>query len=95
MPDKLKWTNASKDNPGHSVYYAQPDRDPEVMYVIRQKRKTKKFTPVGWRVFARTSPSFPLRTIYLGETLKECKAFVEDWEEQITNHQADMEALIP
>lgn len=85
---KLKWTNESKNNPGHSVYYTVPDRDPQTLYVIRQKRKTAKFTPVGWRVFVRTMDGEALQTIYLGETLKECKAFVQDWEEQIVGHQA-------
>lgn len=84
---KLKWLSASKDNPGHSVWYAHPERDPNVLYVIRQKRKKRDFKPVGWRTFVRSSPDEALRTIYFGETLKECKAFVEDWEEQIAVHQ--------
>lgn len=90
---KLKWQNASGDNPGYSVWHARPGRDPDVLYVIRQKRKSVKFTPVGWRVFVRTTPAEALKTIYLGDTLKEAKAYVQDWENQFTSHAATMDAL--
>ena len=45
----LAWKNASKDNPGFSVWHATPKRDPNVLYVIRQKRKTADFTPTPGR----------------------------------------------
>ncbi|QNJ56815.1 hypothetical protein SEA_REINDEER_5 [Mycobacterium phage Reindeer] len=77
----LKWHNVSKDNPGFSVYHASPTRNPDVLYVIRQKRKTDDFTPVGWRLFVRPKPGIPLATIYMADTLKEAKEFADHWEE--------------
>lgn len=77
---KLKWLNASADNPGYSVYHASPARDPQVQYVIRQKRKTRDFTPIDWKVFVRPNSEQPLRTIYVAERLAEAKEFVKDWE---------------
>jgi hypothetical protein len=79
----MKWTNASADNPGHSVYYAIPKRDPNTLYVIRQKKKTPDFTPRGWRVFARSAKREKLRTIYMAPKLAEAKAFVKDLEDAL------------
>lgn len=87
---KLKWANGSKENPGYSVWHAKPR--PGVLYVIRQKKKTATFTPTFWRVFARSTEVEPLRTIYMGDTVKECKAFVQEWEEQVVGHQVDASA---
>lgn len=81
----MKWINESKNNPGYSVYHATPARDTDVLYVIRQKKKTVDFKPVGWRVFVRPVKTEPLRTIYMGDTLKEAKAYVEEWEETMTH----------
>lgn len=76
----MKWSNASADNPGYSVYhYTVPDTD--ILYVIRQKRKTVDFNPVGWRVFVRNNPNEALRTIYTCDKLAEAKQFVKDWED--------------
>lgn len=93
MPANLKWRNASKDNPGFTVWYANPERDPNVLYAIRRKR-TKKVTierqpektPNIWRVFLRAKPDEPLRTIYVAATLDGkdgAKTFVQDWEDLI------------
>ena len=79
----MKWINESADNPGFSVWHTNPERDPNTLYVVRQKRKTKDFSPTGWRVFVRNSPTEALRTIYMADTLKEGKAFVEDLEKVI------------
>jgi hypothetical protein len=82
----LKWINASKDNPGFSVHHATPTRDPNVLYVIRYKRATPDFEPVGWRAFVRHGAGAPLKTIYMTKpdgSLKECKKFVQEWEGQI------------
>lgn len=76
----LKWISASADNPGFSVYHASPERDPLVQYVIRQKRKTRDFTPIDWKVFVRPDKDQPLRTIYVAEKLAEAKEFVAEWE---------------
>lgn len=78
----MKWNNESADNPGYSVYHATGTQG--TLYVIRQKRKTPEHHPVGWRVFARNKPGQTLKTIYMAETLKECKAFVADLEETLT-----------
>lgn len=77
----MKWHNESDDNPGYSVYHATPDRDPNVLYVIRQKRKTLDFTPVGWRVFVRDQNCPELRVIFFAEKLKQAKAFAQDLED--------------
>ncbi|QSM01054.1 hypothetical protein SEA_NANOSMITE_9 [Mycobacterium phage Nanosmite] len=77
----LKWINESKSNPGFSVYHATPSRDSGVLYVIRQKRKTKDFTPTGWRLFVRPKPGVALSTIYVADSLKEAKEFADKWEE--------------
>lgn len=79
----MKWTNESDNNPGYSVYYAIPARDPNVLYVIRQKKKTPDFAPVTWRVFARAKPGTPLKTIFDDPKLATCKRFVQDWEKTI------------
>lgn len=79
----MKWLNASDENPGHTVYYAIPARDPNVLYVIRQKRKTVDFKPVGWRVFARPQKGEPLKTIYDSKKLAEAKKFVQEWEDVV------------
>ncbi len=76
----LKWINESKKNPGFSVYYAQPERDKDVLYVVRRKRKTAEHKPVGWRLFVRTDPKQPLRTIHMSETLTEAQQFADDLE---------------
>ncbi|OHT91265.1 hypothetical protein BKG70_00590 [Mycobacteroides chelonae] len=76
----LKWINGSKENPGYSVYYAVPERDENVLYVIRQKRKTLDFTPKFWRAFVRTSKNETLRVVYAAETRSECKAYIQDME---------------
>lgn len=78
---KLKWKSASKENPGYSVWHASPERDENVTYAIRQKRKTRDFTPTGWNVFVRSSSTEPFRTIFRAETLAEGKEFVQDWED--------------
>ncbi|MBB5167222.1 hypothetical protein [Mycobacterium sp. AZCC_0083] len=85
----MKWVSAAADNPGYSVWHSTPERDPNVQYIIRQKRKTRDFTPVGWIVYVRSSKTEPLRTIYgPAATLKEAKEFVEDWE-KIHGQQED------
>lgn len=88
---KLKWRNASKDNPGFSVWYTNPEREPTTLYVIRQKKKRPGFTPPGWRVFVRDgiAPESPLQTIYFAQTLKEAKAFVQEMEDTINVQRAD------
>ena len=80
----LKWRNASKDNPGYTVWYSHPDRDPNIMYIIRRKRAKRGFTPVGWRVFMRPQPNEPVRTIYFADKLDEAKEYVRQWEEMIS-----------
>lgn len=98
MPDSiLKWRNASKDNPGFTVWYATPTRDENVLYIIRRKRKptrTLKTPAIGtelsqaniWRVFMRPRPGEPARTIYVAPRLDGedgAKQFVRSWEEII------------
>lgn len=90
---KLKWINESKANPGYSVYYARSERDPGTMYVIRYKRARPDYTPVGWRTFARTPQKPALVTIYVGDSLKESKAFVQDLEDQLTINQGNPAAV--
>lgn len=80
---KLKWRNASKDNPGFTVWYANPDRDPDVLYMIRRKRAKRGFTPTIWRVFMRPTPGEQARTIYVANTTDEAKEYVRQWEEMI------------
>ncbi|SHT11331.1 Uncharacterised protein [Mycobacteroides abscessus subsp. abscessus] len=77
----LKWVNASKDNPGYSVYYAVPSRNANILYVIRQKRKTAEFTPKFWRAFVRTAKGEALKVVYAAETQGECKAYIQDLED--------------
>jgi hypothetical protein len=96
MAAKLKWRNASNDNPGFTVWYANPERNPNVLYAIRRKRPTKRRsldqtgaakTPNVWRVFMRSAPAEPLRTIFVAPTLDGeggAKTFVQDWEEMIS-----------
>lgn len=79
----MKWTNESAENPGFSVYFAIPERDPNVLYVIRQKKKTPTFKPVNWRVFARAQQGAKLKTIFDAKKLSEAKKFVADWEDTI------------
>lgn len=81
MAAKLKWVNASEDNPGYTVWHTTPERDPNVLYAIRRKRAKRGFKPVGWRVFVRGATGDPLKTIYLAQTLKEAKTFVQEWED--------------
>lgn len=76
----LKWITAHDENPGFSVYYANPKRDPDVTYVIRRKRKTPDFTPTVWRVFVRSKPGTPLTTVYVADKLAEGKTFCEEME---------------
>lgn len=76
----LKWVSASKDNPGYSVWHCRPARDPKVLYVIRQKRKTNDYTPIDWKVFTRPNDGIALRTIFVAEKLAEAKEFVAEWE---------------
>lgn len=75
----MKWVNESDGNPGQSVYYAIPEDRPNTLYVIQLKRGGTGL----WRTFVRTSKVEALRTIYVGNTLKECKAFVEDFESTV------------
>lgn len=82
---KLTWSNASADNPGYSVWHATPKRDPNVLYVIRQKKKAPGFTPVGWRVFVRNTKAEPLKTIFMDKKLATCKTFVADLEKTIVD----------
>lgn len=81
----MKWTNESADNPGYSVYYAIPERDPNVLYVIRQKKKSPTFTPKTWRVFARSKKTEPLKTIFDDKKLADCKKFVKEWEDVVAS----------
>lgn len=81
----MKWTNESENNPGYSVYYSIPQRDPNVLYVIRQKKKTPTFKPKTWRVFARAQKGKPLKTIFDDPKLTQCKKFVEDWEQTVAS----------
>lgn len=81
----MKWTNESAQNPGYSVYYAIPDRDPNVLYVIRRKKKTDTHKPVNWRVFARAQKTAPLKTIFDNDKMAVCKTFVEDWEKTVVD----------
>lgn len=86
MAVKVKWRNASKDNPGFTVWYANPERDPNVLYAIRRKRAKRGFKPTLWRVFTRPSPDEKLRTIFVAEKLDGeggAKTFVQEWEEMI------------
>ncbi|APQ42115.1 hypothetical protein PBI_MRMAGOO_10 [Mycobacterium phage MrMagoo] len=76
----LKWTNVSKDNPGYSVYHASPTRDSNVLYVIRYKRKTEGFDPIGWRVFVRPQQGVALSTIFVADSFAEAKEFVDEWD---------------
>lgn len=78
----MKWIDASHENPGYTAWYASPDRDPKIVYAIRHRRKNPK---IGWRVFVRTREQDPLRTIFIGETLKEAKQFVEDAEKTLVH----------
>lgn len=93
---KIKWRNASKDNPGYTVWYATPERDENVLYIVRRKRKAKNSLdrpnvtnplPTNiWRVFMRPRPGEVARTIYVAQTLEGedgAKQFVEKWEEMI------------
>lgn len=83
---KLKWRNASADNPGFTVWYATPERDENVLYAIRRKRAKRGFKPTGWRVFVRSDKDAPLKTIFVGQTLDGkdgAKTFVQDLEEVI------------
>lgn len=69
----MQWQNASAENPGRSVYFT--DQGPR-RYVIQRSRKVATF----WRLFVRDTDSEPLRTIYVGQTLKECKAYAEEYD---------------
>jgi hypothetical protein len=79
----MKWINESKNNAGFSVYYAIPDRDPNVLYVIQRKRATPEFKPTIWRTFARTSKTEPLKTIFTDEKKGVCEEFVEELEKAL------------
>ncbi|SKY04358.1 Uncharacterised protein [Mycobacteroides abscessus subsp. massiliense] len=81
----LKWVNASNDNPGYSVYYAIPTRDENVLYVIRRKKKTTEFTPKFWRAFVRTARGEALKVVYAAETQGECKAYIQDMEDTVSD----------
>lgn len=76
----MKWTNESHNNPGYTVWHTSPDRDPNILYVIRQKKATPDFKPVGYRVFVRTNNKEALRTIFMDDKLKVCKTYVEELE---------------
>lgn len=92
---KVKWRNASKENPGYTVWYATPERDENVLYVVRRKRTKARsldrptITSTGniWRVFMRATPTEPLHTIFVAEKLdgeSGAKTFVQEWEEMIS-----------
>lgn len=94
MTAKLKWRNASKDNPGYTVWHATPERDENILYVIRRKRTKSRSldrpalpAPANiWRVFMRAAADAKLRTIYVAETLDGkdgAKTFVQSWEDMI------------
>lgn len=77
----MKWVNESHQNPGFSVYHATPRGKPNTLFVISYKKKTAKFTPIGWRLFVRNKATDPLRAIYVAATLKEAKQFADDFAE--------------
>ena len=93
---KLKWKNASAENPGYTVWHSTPERDEDILYVIRRKKPKRGVKPIGWRVFMRSSKTDQLRTIYLAQkNLEEAKTFVQEWEEMICAANAIESAPTP
>ncbi|MCB0060970.1 MAG: hypothetical protein KDE19_02600 [Caldilineaceae bacterium] len=71
----MQWKTASNENPGYSVYYAD-DQTREGHRYVAQRKRGNGF----WRLFHRSTPNEPLRTIYAAETLKECKAYADEYQ---------------
>ena len=71
----MNWTSASGENPGFSVYYADDEDRPGQQYAVQRNRKSTGL----WRLFHRFAADEALRTIYVGETLKECKAYADEY----------------
>lgn len=69
----MKWTNESAERPGYSIWQTQVgDR----LYQAQMK------AGIGiWRLFVRDRETEPLRTIFVGDKLKDCKARAEIYEE--------------
>lgn len=85
MPEaKLKWQNASAENPGFTVWHATPERDPRILYAIRRKRAKRGFKPTIWRVFVRNNPTDPLHTIFVADTVPAAKKFVQELEDVVS-----------
>ena len=71
----MTWTSASADNPGSSTYYSDDESRPGHRYVIHHKREGAGI----WRLLHRPNTTDALRTIYIGQTLKECKAYAVEY----------------
>lgn len=75
----MNWKNQSAENPGNSVYYADDEEHPGHRYVAIQKRGGTG----QWRLAHRYKDDEPLRIIYVGNTLKECKAYADEYRQLI------------
>jgi hypothetical protein len=71
----VNWNNASDENHGFSVYYYDDEERPGIRYVIHHKRGGTGL----WKLLIRETPDEPLRVIYVGQTMKECKAYAEEY----------------
>lgn len=69
----LTWQNVSETRPGYSIWQCQVgDRT----YVAQMK------AGIGmWRLFVREGEKDPLRTIFIGDKLKDCKERADIYEE--------------
>lgn len=69
----LTWSRPEGGNPNDSTYQAQDEDHPGTTYVAK---KSKNGTGL-WRLAVRGSDSEPLRIIYVGNTLAECREYAE------------------
>lgn len=69
----MNWHNISHTRPGFSVYEAKMGTR---TYVCQKKKGFGL-----WRLFVKEKDHQPLRTIYAGSTLGECKIKAEEYED--------------
>lgn len=69
----LDWSRMQDGNPNDSAYQAADNDQPGTTYVAK---KSKTGTGL-WRLAVRNSETEPLRIIYVGNTLAECREYAE------------------